>query len=360
MERKQGRTNCNERLNALFNYQKPDRVPIFPLGEPFCMINCGYTLTELQTEPLKYWNALRWSSEQYGWEPQYQHIAHTVLGSWDFGAKMKMPDSSYAMAIAVDTYAVKTEDDVWNLQMPDPKTAGAIPRRVEFSKLQDEAGWPITFQSRSPFTMAADICGVEQFARWLMKKPQLCDRLMRMAIEHTLNVLQYWVDTFGAENICYFMTSPSEANQIFSPRQIKEYAVPYHKEFHQRRQAMGINQFYFHICGEQNLNLPYLSELASSGDGWPHPSILSFGHEVDLEDAAKYFPEDIIMGNIEPAVIQTGTPQQVYEYCRICIEKGKRIRGGFILAPGCGLPPKSPSYYVWIMTKAVNDFGWYE
>jgi uroporphyrinogen decarboxylase len=32
---------------------------------------------------------------------------------------------------------------------------------------------------------------------------------------------------------------------------------------------------------------------------------------------------------------------------------------GFILAPGCGLPPKSPPYNVWMMTEAVNDFGWY-
>ena len=123
---------------------------------------------------------------------------------------------------------------------------------------------------------------------------------------------------------------------------------------------MGVNKFYFHICGEQNLNLPHLAEFASSADGWPHPSILSFGHEVDLNDAAKYFPDDIIMGNIEPAVIQTGTPQQVYELCRIAIEKGKRIAGGFILAPGCGMPPRAPAYNVWMLTKAVNDLGWYD
>ena len=348
------------RMQALYNYQKPDRVPIFGMDEGFCMLNCGYTLTELQTDPQRFWDALRRTCEQYEWELLWQHVAHTVLGSWDFGAKMKMPDSPYAMAVAVDTPAVKTEDDVWNLKMPDPKTAGAIPKRMEFSRLQTEAGIPVTFQARSPFTMAADICGVEQFARWLMRKPQLCDRLMRMALEHTLNVLQYWADTFGAENIFYRMSSPSEANQIVSPSHIQKYALPYHKEFHQRIRAMGVKKFYFHICGEQNLNLPHLAKFASSADGWLHPSILSFGHEVDLNDAARYFPDDIIVGNIEPAVIQAGKPQQVYELCRAAIEKGKKIAGGFILAPGCGLPPKSPPYNVWMMTKAVNDLGWYD
>jgi len=357
---RQDRMTHEERLDALLNYQKPDRIPIFGMASTFYMINCGYTLTELQTDPRKAFNAMRWSCEQYNWQPQWEHVAHTVLGSWDFGAKMIMPDSPYAMTIAVDTPPVKTEDDVWNLKMPDPKTAGAIPKRMEFCRLQAEAGWPVTFFSRSPFNMGTDICGVEQFARWLMKKPEMCDRLMRMALEHTLNVLQYWVDTFGAEKMVYFMSSPSESNQLFSPRHIQKYALPYHREFHQRIKAMGVRKFMFHICGEQNLNLPYLAEFASSADGWPHPSILSFGHEVDLEEAAKYFPDDIILGNIEPAIIQTGTPQQVYEHCQICIEKGKKIRSGFILAPGCALPPKSPPYNAWMMTKAVNDFGWYE
>lgn len=357
---RQDRMTHEERLNALLSYQKPDRISIFGLGTGFYMINCGYTLTELQTDPQKFLNAVRWTCEQYRWEPQWRFIAPTVLGSWDFGAKMKMPDSEYAMAVAVDTPAVKTEDDVWSLKMPNPKTAGAIPKRMEFSKLQADAGWPISFSARSPFNTAADICGVDQFARWLIKKPRICERLIRIALEHTINVLKYWIDTFGAEKIVCHMSSPSESNQLFSPSHIQMFSLPYHKEFHQRMKVMGVNKFSFHICGEQNLNLPFFAELASSEDCWPHPSVLSFGHEVDLENAADYFPADIIMGNVEPAVIQFGTPQQVYEISRICIEKGKKIRGGFILATGCELPPKGPSYNVWMMTKAVNDFGWYE
>ncbi|MBW1804017.1 MAG: hypothetical protein JRJ85_25200, partial [Deltaproteobacteria bacterium] len=321
-------------MAALMRYRKPDRVPIFGMGDAFSMINCGHTLADIQRDPEKTWNAIQGTCEQYGWEPLWEHTAHTILGSWDFGARMNMPDSPYAMAVAVDVPAVETEEDVRNLKMPDPKTAGAIPQRMTFSRLQYEAGGPVTFFSRSPFVTATDICGLEPFARWLIKKPQLCNRLIRMAFDHVLNVLQYWVDTFGAQNIVYHMSSPSEANQIFSPGQIREFAIPYHLKFHRKRRAMGIDKFFFHICGEQNLNLPYLSEMAAGPDGWPNPSILSFGHEIDLEAAAGFFPEDIIMGNVNPVVFQNGTPGQVYEHCRMRIEKGKTIPGGFILAPG--------------------------
>ena len=81
---------------------------------------------------------------------------------------------------------------------------------------------------------------------------------------------------------------------------------------------------------------------------------------LTFEKAAEYFPNDVIIGNVEPAIIQTGTPQDVYELARIVIEKGKKCPGGFALSPGCDLPPKSPPLNVWMMTKALNDFGWYD
>ena len=46
--------------------------------------------------------------------------------------------------------------------------------------------------------------------------------------------------------------------------------------------------------------------------------------------------------------------------CRIAIEKGKKHKRGFILAPGCEIPPHSVPYLVWMMAKAVNDFGYYD
>lgn len=347
------------RMAALYSYQKPDRVPLYGTDANFAMINCGYSLADLQTDPQKTFCAVKWTCEQYGWERELEIMAHTILGSWDFGATMQMPEGEYATAISVKEYAVKTEDDVLNLSIPDCKTAGAIPIRMEYSKIQARNGLPVTLVTRSPFTVAANVCGVEQFCRWMIKKPELCHRLLEMSIEHITGVMQYWANTFGGERIFYFMSSPSEANQVISPKHFKEYAVPYHIELQKRMRNMGIKWFMFHICGEQNLNLPHLAELAAGVDSWPHPSILNFGHEVEIDDAARYFPDDIISGNIEPAIIMKGNPEQVYELSRMAIERGKKIRGGFILSAGCGMPPKAPSHNVWMMTKAVNDFGWY-
>ena len=92
----------------------------------------------------------------------------------------------------------------------------------------------------------------------------------------------------------------------------------------------------------------------------PPLSIISVSHEVDLEKAMAAFPDYIIYGNIEPALFQIGSPQEIYEACRVALEKGKKHKRGFVLAPGCEMPPHAIPYNVWTMAKAVNDFGYYD
>jgi uroporphyrinogen decarboxylase len=352
---RQDRMSIRERTDALFEGRQPDRVPIGASATAFSSKNVGYTVTTAYGDPEKSHHAMVWTAEQYGWDLIPHTFGQTVLGALDFGGEVRLPEGEEG-AMVVESYPVKTEEDVLNLEVPDPKKAGRVPEVMKFSKLQESEGLPVWFFSRSPFTMAANICGLDQFRAWLVEKPELCERLTGMAMDHIFNVLGYWLNTFSAEKVFVYMSAPSEANDVISPEQFEKFALPYHAEYHKRMKARGIKRFGFHICGDHNLNLPSLADLSP----WEHPSFLSFGPEVDLEQASKFFPRDIIYGNIDPEVIQTGTPHQVYELSRIAIEKGKKAPGGFILGPGCALAPTSPPGNVHAMTKAVNDFGWYE
>ncbi len=357
MHFREDRMSWQERVNALFTYQKPDRVSLGAMCTGFNTRNAGYSVKDAYDEPEKSFNATIWTAEQYGWDPIPQYSGHTILAAMDFaGGEVRLPEGEYEGAIIIKSYPVQTEADIEKISRPDPQNAGRIPKALKFAQLQAEHGLPVYFFSRSPFTMAANICGLSMFCRWLIKKPEICIRLMDIALDHIQDVLSYWVKTFSADKVYVWMSSPSESNQLIAPKLFEKYAIPYHIKYHNMLQKLGIQKFGFHICGEQNLNLPILSDASP----WQHPSVLSFGHEVDIEKAIKYFPRDIIFGNIEPAIIQTGSPQNVYELCREAIEKGKKSPGGFILAPGCGLSVASPPINVYAMTKAVNDFGWYE
>ena len=89
------------------------------------------------------------------------------------------------------------------------------------------------------------------------------------------------------------------------------------------------------------------------------PGIMSIGHEIALETAAHYFPDEIIAGNLDPAIIQTGMPEEIYEATRINSEEGKKLPNGYIFSPGCEIPPMASREQIMAMTDAIHDHGWY-
>ncbi len=165
MHLRQDRMTSQERMDALFNYRKPDRVPIGAMSTGFNTRNAGYTVADAYDNPEVSFQAMKWTSEQYGWDPVPQYSGHTVLGAWDFGGEVRLPQGEYEGALVVTSYPVQVEGDIEKLRMPNPKKAGRIPKAMEFSQLQMEHNIPVFFFSRSAFTMAANICGIEQFLR---------------------------------------------------------------------------------------------------------------------------------------------------------------------------------------------------
>ena len=88
-----------------------------------------------------------------------------------------------------------------------------------------------------------------------------------------------------------------------------------------------------------------------------NPGIVSFGHEVAIETAVKLFGRDcIIAGNIEPAVIHLGQPDEIYRLCMAALTQGSQSPCGYILMPGCGIPPNVPAENLLMLKKAAMDF----
>ena len=344
-----------ERVDALLNGKRVDRVPFFSFTLGFCARNVGYPVYSIYKDPEKSFWAQLWTREQYGYDsdPFYGYASY---GGWEFGGEIKFPDSQYEQAPSHGRFAVESEKDVSKLELPDVQTAGMLPLAKQFSKLQNELGMPVSVVVGGPFTIAGNICPVEMLCRWLIKKPELVHRLLRLASDHILDLVEYWTDIFGPERFIPQIWEPLTSNQIISPKQFERIILPYQKEVHEKILARGVKHILCHICGEHNLNLPYWAQVPM-GD----PGIVSFGHEVDLTTAIKYFGDTcIIAGNIEPAVIQIGPPQRIYELCKQCIEKAKHAPRGYILMAGCEVPVMAPPYHLYVMKKAISDFGWYE
>lgn len=353
---RQDRMTEEERLEALLKRQPVDRVPLRLFGAAFSARTVGYPITSIYESAEKSFEASVRTNEIYGgWHHVYSLVGGASL-TRELGGEVKMPTSEYAMAPSVLRPAVESEEDGWKLEWPDVRTSSATPEKLRFSELQEKYGFPITISCGGILTGVGNLTGVERICRWMMKKPELAHRLCRLVADAEVAEAKHWVDTFGhPERMMGEGMTPVESNQIISPKLFQEFVLPYQKEVCERILAMGVKHINLHICGDQNLNLPYWAQIPIG-----NPGLVSFGQEVDLDTASKYFPNDIIIGNVDPTVIQEGTPEEVYELSRISIEKGKKHPGGFVLSSGCSLPPKAPPYNVWVMRKAINDFGWYE
>jgi uroporphyrinogen decarboxylase len=343
-----------ERLEALLKGQPVDRVSWFCFILGFCAKNVGYPVATIYQDPQKSFLAQAWTREQYRYDsdPFYGYASY---GGWEFGGEIKLPDNEYEQAPSHGRFAVTSELDVDKLVKPDVKTAGMLPLAMRFSHIQVTNGLFPSLVVGGPFTIAGNICPVETLCRWLIKKPELAHRIIRLATDHIVEVVHYWVETFGAENVGVQIWEPLASNQIISPRLFEKFVLPYQKELHEKILAMGLRYILCHICGEQNLNLPYWAQVPMG-----NPGIISIGREIDVTSAIRYFGEtNIIAGNIEPALLQTGTSREVYELCRQTIEKGKLAPRGFALMQGCEVPVNTPPYNLYTMRKAIDDFGWY-
>jgi uroporphyrinogen decarboxylase len=357
MKQTKGKMTAKERWEALLHGQPVDRVPFFPLGaHVFCCVNEGHAVLDAYTDMPKFFEAQRRTAENYGYFP-FTYMVVGPCGAEEFGGQIKWPSSEYDMAPKVIRYPVQSEGDVLKLKLPDVRTAGSIPKWMELSKLQDAMpDIPIVPPAvPAVITLAGNLVGAEQLCRWMIKKPELVHHLVKKAAAFFLDIVKYWVNTFGAERIVLYSAGPTESNQLISPKHFEEFGFPYQKEIHEKVIDMGIKHILFHVCGEQNLNLPFWSQIPM-GD----PGIVSFGQEVDLETAARYFPNDIIVGNVDPPVLYLGSKEEVYEISKTCIEKGKEAPGGFMLGAGCSISPLTPSENFEAMHSALNDFGWYE
>jgi uroporphyrinogen decarboxylase len=351
--------NDAERIEALIQGRKPDRVPVFVMGGMgFALTLKNLPIAALYNDFSAALDCYRNTVLDFHWL-YAPYLAYAAMGGWEFGGDIKWPDGEFSQAPSVARHPITGPDEVFELNLPQVESAGMIPRQIEcYRKVLSEPdqlkAWRMICQIEGVFTFASNIAGASQFSKWLIKRPDAANHLLTLAVDFLDRLARHIKALFGTERVLIFSGEPVSSNQLISPKMFAKYVRPHTLDLHGRLLDMGFDHIFKHICGEQNMNLPYWRDIPLGT-----PGFASFGHEVDLEHAAEHFPSDIIVGNLDPVIIQTGSEEAVYAEARAVIEKGKALDQGFMFAPGCSLPPKSPPENIRAMTRAVDDFGWY-
>ena len=220
MAEKKGRMTDRERVEALLRREKPDRVPIYAWNLGFSLVYTQNPIANFYNNPDVSLAAQRKTSQDLGWL-SLPHIGYGGFGGWEFGGEIKWPSGQFSQAPIITRWPVETSEDAMNLKMPDVRNSGLVPLQVEFCKLASQ-GRPdnelyIVFFEGDAFLTASNICGIENFSKWMIKKPESAHRLLRLATDYLVERAQYFKDIFGTEWVLPFSAEPSSANQVISP-----------------------------------------------------------------------------------------------------------------------------------------------
>ena len=324
------------RMMALMAGQGLDRVPVMPFALGYTAKISGMTLKEFYMQPEKAFRAQGLAAELHcydGMGPSYMFLDWE---GWEFGGEMVFPESFKQGGPSLAKAPAGKPEDVEKLQIPDPRTSTkAVPLFLQAGRMLREMGLPASLSIGSPTNAAAAIVGKDKMLRWYFKEPELVHAVMRKATDFILATADYFIDEFGAANCTATEGLPLDSNLLISAQTFERFSYPYIKEIHEKLLAKGVSNFFVHLCGDHTANLPCWKDIPL-----PPRSIISVGSQTDIEDTARAFGEQhIVAGNVPTSILQTGSPEDVMEACRVCIEKGKNLPGGFVLMPECELPP---------------------
>lgn len=105
----------------------------------------------------------------------------------------------------------------------------------------------------------------------------------------------------------------------------------------------------YHICGNST---PIIEDMVSTG-----AAIIEIDQKADQQTSkAAATGKATLLGPVDPSeVMAYGTPELVTEKCNETLEN-LSPGSGFILGPGCALPPSTPDDNIDAMIEAAKKF----
>jgi len=345
-----------ERVRRLIAGEPLDRVPVNAFASVYAGVISGVSFEDYYLKPEVALRAQQWAGALHGWDgtPAY---AMPAWGTWDFGGEIAFPKTAEGGFPYASRHVAETPAEVEALVVPDPELAPATSRTLAFARLGWEQGIAPSVTGGSPIFEAVQMVGTDNLMRWFRKEPETVDRLLTLITDYILRIADIFIDEFGPESISAFEAFPTESHAFVSPKIFERFTLPQEVRIHEHLLARGVNTWVIHLCGDHAKNLHLWRESVPL----PERPIISIGTEMDLLEVGAVFGENsIVGGNVPTTLLQTGTPDQVVEASRLCIERGRQHPGGFVLMPACGLPPYAQPANVHALIEAARRYGRYD
>jgi uroporphyrinogen decarboxylase len=191
-----------------------------------------------------------------------------------------------------------------------------------------------------PFTLAGLLYGAENIMRDIYRNPESVHRLLDFTVDLYLTYAQLYIDN-GVDFV--LLAEPTTSGDMISRKHFENFAVPAFKKVFTELRGKKVRTA-LHICGNITNRLDLLNDIGAE--------LISVDFKVNLSKCREVFNrKTAFAGNMNPvAVMQRETPEGVGKACEECIAAAG-AGPGFLLMPGCDIPPSTPAENIKAMTE---------
>lgn len=317
----------NERLTAFMTGKPMDRLLAIPVACSMSGLALGMTHKEKRSSAENEALAQIACYERFGNDLMVVEYGLHGVGA-ALGSKMSDPEDSVP---AILSYALEDLNDVHTLDMSklELKNDKAFQLHLEAAeiitqKIGHEVSTGVLISG--PFTAAASIYKTENLLRATRKNPEQLHKLINFCNEGLKMICREFIK----KGCLILLCDPIASGTILNKKQYQEFVLPYTielmKDIHE---ANGM--VCYHICGDTTA---IVEEMVKSGC-----DMMSIDNRVDLEYTKNKVGNKVpILGNVDPVeTLILGTPEDVDNAVKACIQKAYDSPCGYILASGCDL-----------------------
>jgi len=362
------------RIEKAKRFETVDRVPVIPaLAHRFLIPKIGVGFNEYYSDPETMLRsqilAQKWIMENIKTD------AYSITGAWvgawtDFqntfesgslGCQVHFPEDDIPW---VGKPWIKEDKDLVKLEKMDFIHSGINAMQIEFrNKMRELADkYPVKFEDGSvfypgenpalthtsdgPFGVAGDLMGQTEIFSAIYERPDFVSELLRIVTDKLIEYLDF---CWSEENLPLpkdFSWTDDLAVSL-PPEIYREIVLPH--EQHLRNNFDGYVSL--HMCGKSDHLLKIFRDDLKINE------LQGFGYQVDLDYIAEVMGGRVVLiGNVNPMLIHSGTPSQIIEATRNVIDKLAPY-GGLIIQDGNNIPPGTSTENINAMMEAAELYG---
>lgn len=323
-----------ETVLKAFAMEKTERIPVTVFGGGMWSIkDYGTSFEEISNNVDKMVDMCVTEAERIRSDVVYVGSGfnnfHALALGTQFGVGVKFREIG---APDMTDHFVHAPEDIAKLDMQDLFKNSTIQTVMEATRrVKEKIGnkYLVTMTCWGPFTLAARFVGEEAFMKHTFKKPEFVEKMVDFCADLLITLYEPLVND-GLEVLS--IADPTASGDLINPKQMARFAVPPLKKMSDWAKSKGAHTI-LHICGNTSDRLELFPQTGCT--------TIFFDQKVDIAKAREALLGKMSFGgNVAPVhVLLNKTAAEVEAACREVIEIAGKDNRGFILVPGCDIPP---------------------